>query len=107
MMNERDHIEAAARLLDGDDHAMNDHLHGQPPGLSDKTDLTAAIAWIRTVTPTDEPWKAQDLVDDPDDWTDTDEAIAAILNAVVSGDLVPAARRPTVAGGNGSAVRGW
>lgn len=106
MTTERDHIETAARLLDGDDHAMNDQMHGQPADMSDKIDLTAAIALIRTVTPTDEPWKAQDLVDDPDDWTDTDEAIAAILNAVVSGDLVPAARRPTVAGGNGSAVRG-
>ena len=30
MTTERDHIETAARLLDGDDHAMNDHLHGQP-----------------------------------------------------------------------------
>lgn len=106
MTTERDHIETAARLLDGDDHAMNDQMHGQPADMSDKIDLTAAIALIRSVTPTDEPWKAQDLVDDPDDWTDTDEAIAAILNAVVSGDLVPAARRPTVAGGNGSAVRG-
>ena len=103
MTTERDHIETAARLLDGDAHAMNDHLHGQ---AATTPDLTAAIALIRSVTPTDEPWKAQDLVDDPDDWTDTDEAIAAILNAVVSGDLVPAARRPTVAGGNGSAVRG-
>ena len=106
MTTERDHIETAARLLDGDDHAMNDQMHGQPADMSDKIDLTAAIALIRSVTPTDETWKAQDLVDDPDDWTDTDEAIAAILNAVVSGDLVPAARRPTVAGGNGSAVRG-
>ena len=72
--------------------------------MSDKTDLTAAIALISSVS---KPWKAQDLVEDPDDWTETDEAIAAILNAVVSGDLVPAARRPTVAGGNGAAVRGW
>lgn len=30
MTTERDHIETAARLLDGDDHAMNDQLHGQP-----------------------------------------------------------------------------
>ena len=74
--------------------------------MSDKTDLTAAIALIRSVTPADDPWKSEDLVDDTDCVTDTDEAIATILNAVVSGDLVPAARRPTVAGGNGSAVRG-
>lgn len=106
MTTERDHIETAARLLDGDDHAMNDQLHGQPADMSDKIDLTAAIALIRSVTPTCDPWKAQDFVADPEDWTDTGEAIAAILNAVVSGDLVPAARRPTVAGGNGSAVRG-
>lgn len=106
MTTERDHIKTAARLLDGDDHAMNNHLHGHPPGLSDKTDLTAAIALIRGVTPKCDPWKAQDLVEDPDDWTDTDSAIATILNAVVAGDLVPAARRPTVAGGNGSVVRG-
>lgn len=33
MTTERDHIETAARLLDGDDHAMNDHLHGQPGRL--------------------------------------------------------------------------
>lgn len=75
--------------------------------MSDKIDLTAAIALIRSVTPECDPWKAQDLVEDPGDWTDTDSAIATILNAVVAGDLVPAARRPTVAGGNGSAVRGW
>ena len=75
--------------------------------MSDKTDLTAAIALIRSVTPTCDPWKAQDLVDDPECWTDTDAAIAVILNAVVAGDLVPAGRPAIVAGGNGAAVRGW
>ena len=75
--------------------------------MSDKTELTAAIALIRSVTPTCDPWKAQDLVDDPEDWTDTDAAIAVILNAVVAGDLVPAGRPAYVAGGNGAAVRGW
>lgn len=75
--------------------------------MSDKTDLTAAIALIRSVTPTCDPWKAQDLVDDTDCVTDTDEAIATILNAVVAGDLVPAGRPAIVAGGNGAAVRGW
>ena len=75
--------------------------------MSDKTDLTAAIALIRSVTPSDEPWKPEDLVDDTDCVTDTDEAIATILNAVVSGDLVPAGRPAIVAGGNGAAVRGW
>ena len=75
--------------------------------MSDKTDLTAAIALIRSVTPADDPWKSEDLVDDIDCVTDTDDAIAAILNAVVSGDLVPAGRPAIVAGGNGAAVRGW
>ena len=48
MTTERDHIETAARLLDGDDHAMNDQMHGQPADMSDKTDLTAAIAAFRS-----------------------------------------------------------
>lgn len=72
-----------------------------------KTDLTAAIALIRSVTPADDPWKPEDLVDDTDCVTDTDAAIAVILNAVVAGDLVPAGRPAYVAGGNGAAVRGW
>ena len=75
--------------------------------MSDKTDLTAAIALIRSVTPADDPWKSEDLVDDTDCVTDTDEAIATILNVVVAGDLVPAGRPAIVAGGNGAAVRGW
>ena len=75
--------------------------------MSDKTDLTAAIALIRSVTPADDPWKPEDLVDDTDCVTDTDAAIAVILNAVVAGDLVPAGRPAYVAGGNGAAVRGW
>ena len=75
--------------------------------MSNKTDLTAAIALIRSVTPADDPWKPEDLVDDTDCVTDTDAAIAVILNAVVAGDLVPAGRPAYVAGGNGAAVRGW
>lgn len=75
--------------------------------MNDKNDLTAAIALIRSVTPADDPWKSEDLVDDTDCVTDTDEAIATILNAVVAGDLVPAGRPAYVAGGNGAAVRGW
>ena len=75
--------------------------------MSDKTDLTAAIALIRSVTPSDEPWKPEDLVDEFYQWNDTDEAISVILNAVVAGDLVPAGRPAYVAGGNGAAVRGW
>lgn len=114
MTTERDHIETAARLLDGDDHAMNDQMHGQPADMSDKTDLTAAIAEVvRATQAADEcgeagQWDGRDFCQDQPlcDPHPIDHAIAAILNAVVSGDLVPAARRPTVAGGNGSAVRG-
>lgn len=71
--------------------------------MSDNTDLTAAIALIREFTSPSMPWDDGDF---PDLCFVTANAIADILNAVVAGDLVPAARRPTVAGGNGSAVRG-
>lgn len=71
--------------------------------MSDKTDLIAAIALIRECTPSTAPWTERDF---PDLYCVTANAIADILNAAVAGDLVPAARRPTVAGGNGSAVRG-
>ena len=76
--------------------------------MSDKTDLTAAIALIRSAggPRTDGVYvPKQNAVEAASElafW----EAVSLILGAVVSGDLVPAARRPTVAGGNGSAVRG-
>lgn len=67
--------------------------------MSDKTDLTAAIALIGNGS-----WAENEIYG----FLNREEraAVTIILNAVVSGDLVPAARRPTVAGGNGSAVRG-
>ena len=54
-------------------------------------DLTAAIALIRKVTPATSPWTETDFVDSPGDCTDTDEAIATILNAVIDGRLSPSA----------------
>ena len=71
--------------------------------MSNKTDLTAAIALIRECQPGIGFYDCYNFAEQPNEYH---EAVASVLNAVVAGDLVPAARRPTAAGGNGSAVRG-
>lgn len=75
--------------------------------MSDKTDLTAAIALIRKCGFASEDgafvYKKNRGVPEQDFWV----AVATVLNAVIAGDLVPAGRPAIVAGGNGAAVRGW
>lgn len=58
-------------------------------------DLEAAIRLIKRVTPKADPWTGADISEDAKTATDTDDAIAAILNAVVAGELVlPATECP-------------
>lgn len=84
-----------------------DDMSPEPADMSDKTDLTAAIALIRKCGFASEDgafvYKKNRGVPEQDFWV----AVATVLNAVVSGDLVPAGRPAIVAGGNGAAVRGW
>lgn len=47
-------------------------------------DLDAAIRLIKRLTPRGEPWTGADISEDAKTATDTDDAIAAILNAVVA-----------------------
>jgi hypothetical protein len=54
------------------------------------TDLTKAIAEVRHVTPPSSPWEAGDLSMGS---SPVDYHIATILNAVVSGTLIPATER--------------
>ena len=72
--------------------------------MSDKTDLTAAIALVRECQPGIGFFDGYNFAEQPNEYH---EAVASVLNAVVSGDLVPAGRPAYVAGGNGAAVRGW
>lgn len=53
-------------------------------------DLNDAIAELRRVTPADDPWEAEDFPngDDPR-IRPIDHAIATIINAVLSGDMIP------------------
>ena len=75
--------------------------------MSDKTDLTAAIAIIGKCGFAREDgafvYNKSMGVPERDFWV----AAATVLNAVVAGDLVPSGRPAYVAGGNGAAVRGW
>lgn len=53
--------------------------------------LDEAIAELHRVTPSDEPWTGEDVVYDHDREPDNiDHAIAAIINAVIAGRLIPA-----------------
>ena len=54
-------------------------------------DLNDAIAELRRVTPADDPWQGRDLgpYETPELASPTDNAIATILNAVLSGQLLP------------------
>lgn len=53
--------------------------------------LADAIRLIKRVTPMDDPWTWAEIAKNPKTVKDTDHAIAAILNAVVAGRLVPPA----------------
>lgn len=56
------------------------------------TDLQAAIAEVRFVTPTegkDSLWLGDDFCDEGQEPLEIENAIACILNAVLSGDLIP------------------
>ena len=57
--------------------------------------LERAIAELKRVTPENYPWAGDDFHDEGAvaDVCLMDDAIATILNAVVSGDLVPAHRQ--------------
>lgn len=54
------------------------------------TDLEQAIAAITKATPKKSPWSVADFADDPDNAPEIDAHIATILNAVATGQLVPA-----------------
>ena len=56
-------------------------------------DLLAAVAHIKRITPPADPWDTSDIGGGSCALL-TDRAIAAILNAVASGDLVPRADLP-------------
>lgn len=71
------------------------------------TDLDAAIAELRRVTPANDPWRGQDFNSIP---APIDDAICAVLNAVISGELARAIDPPPlsiVTTGTNAATEGW
>ena len=50
--------------------------------------ITAAIAHIRRITPSNDPWTAGDIAYEAQDPDEIDASIATILNAVATGQLV-------------------
>ncbi len=54
------------------------------------TELEQAIAAITKATPEKSPWSVADFADDPSNAPEIDAHIATILNAVATGQLVPA-----------------
>lgn len=60
------------------------------------TELEQAIAAITKATPEKNPWSVADFADDPSNAPEIDAHIAAILNAVATGQLVPRTGAPAM-----------
>ena len=50
--------------------------------------IAAAIAHIRRITPSNDPWTAKDIAFESEAPDEIDDSIATILNAVVAGQLI-------------------